>query len=139
MKAIKRLLESYWDYASKLVKEYGNNEESLRKAATKKASEFVSDVAELLPKAIEEVASMLCDIIPKLAHWLTAYYNGLLQLGRASGDSEHIKYRKRQSFALPHWFIHVWRSGAKLWKVNRAVYRPYDWRIALIRSDIIRA
>lgn len=124
MKATKCLLESCWDYASKLVKEYGKDEESLKKAAAEKASEFVSDVAELLPKAIVEVASMLCDIISELAHWLTTYYNGL-KLGVASEDSEHIKGRKRQSFILPRLLTHVWRSSAKLWKVNRAIYRPY--------------
>lgn len=122
MKAIKRLLGSCWDYASKLVKKYGKDEESLKKAAAEKASEFVSDVAELLPKAIVEVASMLCDIIPELAHWLTAYYNGL-KLGGASEDSEHIKGRKR---ALPCLFARARYRGLKLWRINRAVYRPYS-------------
>lgn len=88
-------------------------------------------------KTIEEFTAMVNDVIAELEGWVNAYYD-YLRLSRASGSSEHIKNRKRQSFVLPRLLTHVWRNGAKLWKVNRAVYRPYDWRIALIRSDIIR-
>ena len=103
-----------------------------------KVSELVVEIAELYSKLAEEIATMLDDTIAELERWADAYYD-YLRLSRASGDFEHIKNRRRQSFALPRLLTRVWRSGAKLWKVNRAVYRPYDWRIVLIRSDIIRA
>lgn len=43
-------------------------------------------------------------------------------------DSEGIEYGRRQVFVLPYAFAHAWRSYAKLWKTNRAIYRPYAVR-----------
>ncbi len=85
----------------------------------------VPEFVEWCPKLAEEFAALLDDAISELSILEIDYYT------EASEDieSEDIESRERQSFALPHCFIRVWRSGAKPWRVNRAVYRPYALHI----------
>lgn len=130
MKAIKQLLACNWDFVKEILSKYGADEESLKKAATEKATDFVNDATVILPEAIEEIAAMLNEIIPDLANNIVSYLVGITQMreyARLVGNDglERIKGRKRQSFVALCSFAITWRSYAKLWKTNRAIYRPY--------------
>jgi hypothetical protein len=130
MKAIKQLLACSWDFVKEIISKYGADEESLKKAAAEKATDFVNDVAVILPEAIEEIAAMLNEIIPALANNIVSYLMGAADIRKyarllGGDDSERIKDMKRQSFVASCSFALVWWSHAKLWKTNRAIYRPY--------------
>ena len=76
-------------------------------------------------KAMEESAAMLEEIVSALAGSVAAYLDYAELVGEMPNDSEGIKDGGRRAFALPYAFAHVRRRGVKLWRVNRAVYRPY--------------
>lgn len=137
MSATNDLFELCVKYATELAEEYCKGEENLKKAATEKAQRFAANMAENLPKVMEELAAKFIDIFRELADWIVACYDRL-RLDEGPEDAEYDEDRKRQSFAFLCLFTYVWRCGVKLWKVNRAIYRPYAWLVALIRSYIIR-
>lgn len=127
MKAIKQLLACSWDFVKEIISKYGADEESLKKAAAEKATDFVNDVAVILPEAIEEIAAMLDDIIPdELADWIVAYCNFLQAEEATEGAKDFCcdEDEKRFRYKLPCAPKHVLRRGVKLWKTNRAIYRP---------------
>lgn len=130
MRAIKQLLACSWDFVKEIISKYGADEESLKKAAAEKATDFVNDVTVILPEAIEEIAAMLNEIIPALANNIVSYLIGVAQMREyaklvGGDDLERIKGRKKRDFVALCSFALVWRSYAKLWKTNRAIYRPY--------------
>jgi len=77
-------------------------------------------------EAMEESAAMLDEIASVLADSAATYLDYAELVSEISDDSEDIKNGRRQAFALPYAFAHVRRHSVKLWRVNRAVYRPYD-------------
>ena len=118
----------FCDCVNELFKERYKDLESLKKAAVAKATAFATDVAGLFPKAIEEIAAMLDDIIPdELADWIVAYCNFLQAEEATEGAKDFCcdEDEKRFRYKLPCAPKHVLRRGVKLWKTNRAIYRPY--------------
>lgn len=84
-----------------------------------KADNLLWDTEEEFSEAMEAVFRLIKDIFD---------VNNYLQLAdEAIDDAEDLDCAedRRQAFVSPCSFAHVWRSYAKLWKTNRAIYRPY--------------